>query len=136
MHFAGAGAAVLLACLASPYGWRGALLPLELFPKITAWGGTYKAYIIEFMDLREFVARQTVPIAAANLYNRAECFLLWALPMSWIVPSAWRAARDGAGASRAPTMARRSPARSPSGWPWAWCWPPRWVCRDRARRAG
>ena len=106
MHFAGAVAAVLLACLASPYGWRGALLPLELFPKITAWGGTYKAYIIEFMDLREFVARQGVPIAAANLYNRAECFLLWALPMSWIVPSAWRAARDGAGASRASTMSR------------------------------
>ncbi len=107
IHFVGAGAAVLLACLASPYGWRGALLPLELFPKITAWGGTYKAYIIEFMDLREFVARQGVPIAAANLYNRAECFLLWALPMSWIVPSAWRAARgDGTGVSHASTMAR------------------------------
>ncbi len=90
-HVAGVAAAVAAACLANPYGWRGAVLPLELFPKITAWGGVYKSYIIEFMDLREFVARQTPRIAAGNLYNRVECFLLWVLPLSWIVPSAWRA---------------------------------------------
>lgn len=95
-HVAGVAAAVATACLINPYGWRGAILPLELFPKITAWGGVYKSYIIEFMDLREFVARQTPRIAAGNLYNRIECFLLWALPLSWIVPSAWRAsAADG-----------------------------------------
>lgn len=87
------GAVVPLACLVNPYGWRGALLPLELFPKITALGGLYKSYIIELMDLRRFVARQGTSIAAANLYNQVECFLLWLLPLSWIVPSAWRAAR-------------------------------------------
>lgn len=98
-HLAGVAAAVVAACLVNPYGWRGAILPLELFPKITAWGDVYKSYIIELMGLREFVARQTPPIAAGNLYNRVECFLLWVLPLSWIIPSAWRAsAASGASA--------------------------------------
>ena len=39
-HIGGAAVLVGLACLVNPYGLRGALLPLELFPKITAWGGT------------------------------------------------------------------------------------------------
>ncbi len=91
-HVGGAAAAVGLACLANPYGLSGAMFPLELFPKITAWGGSYKSEIIEFMDLHEFIRKQTVPIAAGNLYNRAECFLLWLLPPGAIVPAAWRAA--------------------------------------------
>ncbi len=107
LHLAGVAAAVAAACLVNPYGWRGAVLPLELFPKITAWGGVYKSYIIEFMGLREFVARQTPPIAAGNLYNRVECFLLWVLPLSWIIPSAWRAsAAGGTGTGRSGPPAR------------------------------
>ena len=47
-----------IACVVNPYGLRGALFPLELFPKITAWGGVYKSYIAEFGDLRELVRRQ------------------------------------------------------------------------------
>ena len=58
LHLGGAALAVVLACLLNPYGWRGAVFPLELFPKITAWGGPYKSYVDEFMDLRTFV--QTV----------------------------------------------------------------------------
>ena len=96
-HLCGAAVAVGLACLANPYGLSGALFPLELFPKITAWGGSYKSEIIEFMDLREFVRKQTVSIAAGNLYNRAECFLLWVLPLSMILPAVWRTS----GATRA-----------------------------------
>ena len=78
-----------------------AIFPLELFPKITAWGGLYKSEIIEFMDLKEFVRKQSVPVAASNLYNRAECFLLWVVPLSGIVPAVWlirlRTSRTGKG---------------------------------------
>ena len=55
LHGFGAALAVLAACLVNPYGWRGAIFPLELFPKITAWGGPYKSYVDEFMDLQSFV---------------------------------------------------------------------------------
>src|SRR5207237_658102 len=68
-HVGGATAMVVAACLANPYGLRGALFPLELFPKITAWGGPYKSYIGEFMGLRAFV-RSQVPVTAGNLYVR------------------------------------------------------------------
>ena len=80
--------------LANPYGLRGALLPLELFPKITAWGGQAKSYIIENGDLREFVRKQGLA-AASSLYLRGECFLLWVMPLSFIVPAAWRTGRAG-----------------------------------------
>lgn len=108
IHLLGAAGAVVLACLVNPYGIRGALLPFELFPKITAWGDLYKTYIIELLDLRTLVARQGVPIAAASPFNRALCLVLWALPLSWIVPSAWRAARtarQGTGDARPAVLA-------------------------------
>ncbi len=90
-----AGAAVLvgLACLVNPYGLRGALLPLELFPKITAWGGSYKSYIAEIADLRGYVQRD-VPTTAGNLYFRGECWLLWAVPLSFLGPAVWRSGRS------------------------------------------
>jgi len=93
-HVGGATATVGLACLVNPYGMRGALFPLELFPKITAWGGPYKAHIIEFMDLRAFVQKSGPLGAGSNLYFQAECFLLWILPISFIVPATWRADRS------------------------------------------
>ena len=91
-HVGGATVLVGLACLGNPYGLRGALLPLELFPKITAWGGQYKTYIIEFGDLQEFVRKQGLA-AASGLYLRADCFLLWVVPLSFIMPAIWRTGR-------------------------------------------
>jgi hypothetical protein len=94
-HVGGATVLVGIACLVNPYGLRGALFPLGLFPKITAWGGLYKTYITEFGDLREFVRKQG-PWATGSLYLRAECFLLWALPVSFVIPAVWRLSRSGA----------------------------------------
>ena len=91
-HVGGAAVLVGLACLANPYGLRGALFPLELFPKITAWGGQYKAYIIEFGNLKDFVRKQGF-VATGSPYLRAECFLFWATPLSFIVPAVWRTGR-------------------------------------------
>ena len=76
--------------LANPYGLQGALFPLELFPKITAWGGMYKSYISEFIDLREYVQNQGTAAAAGNVFVQGECFLFWMLPVSLIVPAVWR----------------------------------------------
>ena len=77
-----------------PLRLQGALFPLELFPKITRWGGPYKALIIEFVDLREYIQRQGLP-ALGSLYTRITCFLLLAMPLSFLVLAAWRAARSG-----------------------------------------
>ncbi len=87
--------AVGLACLANPYGLRGLLLPLELFPKLTEAGGAYKAYIGEFMSPRRMVETYWVPVPGHDLYLRLFVFLLTALPLAVLVPSVWRAARAG-----------------------------------------
>ena len=90
-HLGGSAAAVGLACLANPYGLHGAIFPFQLYPKITQWGGSYKTLIIEFVNLREYIQRQGLP-ALGSLYTRLTCFLLLALPLSFIIPCAWRAA--------------------------------------------
>ena len=94
-HVGGSAAMVGVACLANPYGVRGAMFPLDIFPKITAWGGLYKEYISENGDLREYLRRRG-PSAIGGLYTRIECFLLWALPVSFIAPAIWRARGDRA----------------------------------------
>lgn len=50
-HLAAAAVGVVLACMANPYGLRGALFPLELFPKISDPTNAYKSYIAEFASL-------------------------------------------------------------------------------------
>jgi tetratricopeptide (TPR) repeat protein len=95
LHLGGASVLVGVACLVNPYGVRGALFPLELLPKITAWGGLYKSQIREFADLRDFVLKQGAP-AIGSLYTRVECLLLWALPPSFVVPAIWRTSRSRA----------------------------------------
>ena len=97
LHVGGAAAAVGPACLMNPYGLRGALFPFELFPKITAWGGPYKSYVDEFMDLKTFVQKVGIEGAAGDFFFQAECFLLWVLPLSFIVPAAWSASRPATG---------------------------------------
>jgi tetratricopeptide (TPR) repeat protein len=93
LHIVGATAAVGLACLINPYGLRGTLFPLELFPKITSWGGLYKSQIAEFSDLREFVAKEGPERAAADFYFCAEGLLLAILPLAFIAPALWQEIR-------------------------------------------
>ena len=88
-HVGAAAALVVVACLVNPYGLRGALFPFDIFPKITAWGGLYKASISENGDLHEYLRRMG-PSAIGGLYVRIECFLLWAVPLSFIGPAVWR----------------------------------------------
>ena len=108
IHMGGATIAVAAVCLMGPYGLRGALFPLELIPKITNDNDIYKKYIIEFKDLSELV-RQRGQDVTGSYYFRAECFLLWALPLALIVPAIWRekcrtaSAARGAHAGRALT---------------------------------
>ncbi len=92
--------AVGLACLVNPYGLRGVLLPLELFPKLTSWG-PYKAHIAEFMSLRQKVETYWRPVPDHDLYLRLFVFLLAALPLAVLVRSVWRAAKAGPPASDA-----------------------------------
>jgi tetratricopeptide (TPR) repeat protein len=94
LHVGGAAAAVGAASLVNPYGLRGAIFPFELFPKITEWGGPYKAYVGEFMSLHAFVQQVGIESAAGDFFFLAECFLLWVLPLSFIVPAVWDACRQ------------------------------------------
>jgi tetratricopeptide (TPR) repeat protein len=97
LHMGGATAAIVLACLVNPYGLRGALFPLELFPKITSWGGLYKSYILEFRGLKAFVAVEGPQRAAADLYFCVEVLLLATWPLSFLVPALGRATGPGSG---------------------------------------
>jgi tetratricopeptide (TPR) repeat protein len=106
LHVGGAALAVVAACLVNPYGWRGAIFPFELFPKITAWGGSYKSYVDEFMDLRTFVQTVGLESAATDFFFLTECFLLWMLPLSFIFPAVWQASRPPA--ARGAAGSRRS----------------------------
>ena len=111
LHIGGATVAVALACLANPYGLRGTLFPLELYPKISAWGGLYKSHIEEFRDLRTAIARWGVGEVGGNLYWQLTYFLLCELPLSFLVPAVCRAGLR----SWPPGVARRARAQ-----PFAW----------------
>jgi hypothetical protein len=76
VHVGGATVAVFLACLANPYGLQGLLLALELLPKITAWGGMYKSYVTEFMDLRNHVQNQGTEAAKRSVFYLSEVLRL------------------------------------------------------------
>ena len=98
-HVVGATVAVGVACMVNPYGLRGVLFPLEILPKITSWGGVYKSYIMEYRDLREQIHLLGLSSAAGNPYYRCELFLMWMLPLSFIVPAMWHAGRPVASGS-------------------------------------
>src|SRR5262249_49681348 len=80
-----------LACLANPYGLRGTLFPLELYPKISAWGGLHKSHIEEFRDLRTAMARWGVGGVGGDLYRQLTYFLLCGLPLRFRVLAVCRA---------------------------------------------
>jgi tetratricopeptide (TPR) repeat protein len=87
--------AVGLACLVNPYGVRGVLVPLELFPKLTEAGGPYKSYIGEFMSVRRFVATYWLPVPGHDIYLRLLVFLLVLLPLVFLVTALQRTWRSG-----------------------------------------
>jgi tetratricopeptide (TPR) repeat protein len=111
-HVGTAFSVVLLACLCNPYGIRGVLLPLEIFPKIAGAGNPYKSNIEEFMNLRSFVTYEALPVATRSFFVRNLAFLLMALPVSFIAHAVWCAWRW---APRAPTPSRPG-ARPAMAW--------------------
>ena len=89
-HLAPASAAVALACVASPYGLRGALFPLELFPKISDPTNPYKSYIAEFASLRSATLNRMRTMPGTHFHLRTQVFLLLLIPWSFVLPAAWR----------------------------------------------
>jgi hypothetical protein len=109
-HLAPAAVAVVVACLANPYGVRGALFPLELFPKISNPANPYKSYVDEFTSLRTVVLDRMRAGPGTHFHIRIHVLLLLLLPWSFLVPAAWRTWR-----STFEPGARIGPAR-------AMCW--------------
>jgi tetratricopeptide (TPR) repeat protein len=105
-HVGLASVAVVAACLVNPYGIRGALFPLELLPKITAWGGPYKAYIGEFHDPRTYMQNEAVAAATRNLFYWTEFFLFLMIPISFLMPAVWQARVVARRSVRAPAEGR------------------------------
>jgi hypothetical protein len=99
-------AAVAVACLLNPYGMRGAMFPLELFPKISDPASPYKAYVDEFMSLQRVMLDQKRGGTGVHPQVRTQIFLLLLLPWSFVLPAAWERWRmssgesEGAGAKR------------------------------------
>jgi tetratricopeptide (TPR) repeat protein len=98
-HLAPASMAVALACLVNPYGVRGALFPLELFPKISDPANPYKSYVDEFTSLRSFVLDQMRAAPGTHFHIRIHVLLLLLLPCSFLLPAAWRTWRSSFGQS-------------------------------------
>lgn len=82
----------LLACLATPYGWRGAIFPFELLPKIASDTNPYKRYVSEFMSLR-FLGHGLAAGGPGFPYFHGLYFLLLVLPISFLAPAVWRQVR-------------------------------------------
>ncbi len=101
-------AAVAIACLVNPYGVRGVIFPLELFPKISDPANPYKAYVDEFTSLREFVQDQMHAAPGAHLHVRAQMFLLVLLPWSFVLLAAselWHSTPLEREGSKSPSIA-------------------------------
>jgi hypothetical protein len=89
-HLASASAAVALACAVNPYGIRGALFPIELFPKISDPTNPYKLYIAEFASLRSATLNRMLAMPGTHFHLRTQIFLLLLIPWSFLLPAAWR----------------------------------------------
>ncbi|HWB12501.1 MAG TPA: hypothetical protein VG826_24970 [Pirellulales bacterium] len=90
---------VVVGCLANPYLFRGALFPLELFPKIAASENVFKQTIGEFTSLIRWAQQTDLP-ATRSLYFCVTYFLYLLLPVSFLLPATWRAWQSD---SRRPT---------------------------------
>jgi hypothetical protein len=92
-HLVPATAAVLLATLVNPYGFRGSMLPLELWPKIADPSSPYKSYIDEFAGLRSAVRDRMLATPGVHFHIRVQVFLLLMTAWSFLPTAAWRAWR-------------------------------------------
>jgi hypothetical protein len=95
-QLAAASLAVLVCCLANPYGLEGVLLPWQLYPKVTQEGNPYKDYIEEFMSSRRYAAYALSQGAAGRWILGVFHFLLLLVPLSFLMPSAWEASQPRA----------------------------------------
>jgi tetratricopeptide (TPR) repeat protein len=82
-----------LACLATPYGVEGLKLPVELAWKISDPDSPFKQYVEEFLSLKQSIARQTVGLAAGDVYVRSLFFLENLLPATFLLPAVWKSWR-------------------------------------------
>jgi tetratricopeptide (TPR) repeat protein len=110
-HVGGAALAVAAACLVNPYFLDGARFPFDLYSKVAQEGNPYKEYIDELASPRKLVAGSAENLLA-NWYIRDLYFLLLTLPLSFLVPAAWRVwqaapapAERGRGATGRPPQA-------------------------------
>jgi tetratricopeptide (TPR) repeat protein len=94
-----AAVAVVAACLVNPYFVRGALFPLELFPKISSSANVYKQSIGEFASLSSWAQSPDVP-GAGSAYFCVTYFLLLLAPASFLLPAVWKASTLQAPAGR------------------------------------
>ncbi len=99
-HLAAVAAVVVLACLLNPYRLDGALLPFVLLPKVTAAGNVYKRYIAEFASPRDIAQRAPGSLGLFDANTRAMVFLLLMLPVSFVLPAAWKAQHRAAQQAR------------------------------------
>ncbi|MFL5244645.1 MAG: tetratricopeptide repeat protein [Gemmataceae bacterium] len=93
-HLAWASGAVLVCCLLNPYGLEGTLFPLKLYPKVAQAGNPYKTYIQEFMSPRSYASlagKQTA--GGERWFLSVFFFLLFVLPVSFLLPAVWKALR-------------------------------------------
>ncbi len=88
-HLLPVSAAVAIACLLNPYGLRGAMFPLELFPKISDPANPYKTYVDEFTSLHEVMHDRMRGAVGGHPHIRTQIFLLLVLPWSFVLPAGW-----------------------------------------------
>lgn len=92
-HVLGASLLVVLACLVNPYGVKGALFPLELYPKVTQEGNPYKESVGEFFSARKFASLVPPENVANEWFFCVLHFILLLLPLSFLLPALWQATR-------------------------------------------
>ncbi|HVX13116.1 MAG TPA: tetratricopeptide repeat protein [Pirellulales bacterium] len=100
-HYAAAFVAIMAACLLNPYGIKGTMLPLELFPKISDPANDYKTYIDELFSPLDYARRSQTFVAAHSVYYRSLYLLAVGLPLSFVLPALYRIVRRTASATRA-----------------------------------
>lgn len=100
-HLLPASAVVLAATLANPYGIRGAMLPLELLPKIADANNPYKTYIDEFASLHSAIRDRMAGAPGPHFHLRVQVFLLLMIPWSFLPPALREAGRESLDRGRA-----------------------------------